>query len=694
MTTVAEPLDTRWDQAAAGAAGQPEELLYRSHLLGADRRITNFGGGNTSSKLEQADPLTGETVDVLWVKGSGGDLASMDLDGFATLYLDKLRRLETLYRGADHEDEMVACLPHATFDLNPRAPSIDTPLHAFVDIAHVDHTHPDAIIALACTRDSRELSRAALGDRIGWLAWQRPGFDLGLRLRALVEEQPGLDGAVLQGHGLITWGPSARECYETTIATIQRAIDWLAERDDGTAFGGQRTAALEPAQRHAAAARLMPTIRGRISGDTPKIGHFNDDPAVLDFVNGEALERLAALGTSCPDHFLRTKVRPLVLPATQDDGVADNDLDTALDEFRQAYADYYQRNADADSPRQRDPNPVVYLVPGLGMLTFAANKATARIASEFYVNAINVMRGAESIDEYVGLSEREAFNIEYWQLEEAKLQRMPPPRPLAGRIALITGGAGGIGQATAERLLSAGACVVLTDIDREALAETERVFSARFDADRVRAVTADVIDPDAVNAALASASVAYGGLDILVSNAGIASSAAIEDTDLALWNRNFSILSTGYFLVSQAAFRVLKTQGCGGSLIFIGSKNALVASAGASAYGASKAAATHLARCLALEGAPAGIRVNTVNPDAVLQGSKIWNSEWRRARAATYAIDEDELDAYYRERSLLGRSVLPSDVAEAVYFFASDASAKSTGNMLNVDAGNVSAFTR
>lgn len=685
-----------WNPDEAGDKDGPESLLYRSHLLGADRRITNYGGGNTSAKIDQADPLTGETVRVLWVKGSGGDLGSMNRDGFATLYLDKLRQLESLYRGAEYEDEMVAYLPHATFNLNTRPPSIDTPLHAFIDYPHVDHVHPDAIIALACAKNGQALAREALGDRIGWLAWQRPGFDLGLKLRELIREQPTLDGVVLQGHGLVTWGQTSQGCYETTLRVIQDAIDWLSKQSESESFGGEQISALEPSKRQSVAARLMPRIRGRISSDRSKVGHFNDDPVVLEFVNSRDLDKLAPLGTSCPDHFLRTKVRPLVLkldPEASDEKL-DETLDQALAHYREDYQAYYERNVDDDSPAMRDPNPVVYLVPGLGMITFANDKATARIAAEFYTNAINVMRGAESVDEYVGLSEREAFNIEYWQLEEAKLKRMPAPKSLAGKIALVTGGAGGIGRATAERLLAEGACVVLTDIDAEGLDQIYSELATEYGSDYVATATADVTDVDAVAGAVASTVVTYGGMDILVSNAGIASAAPIEDTDLALWNRNLSILTTGYFLMAQAVFRSLKTQGCGGSIVFIGSKNAVSASAGASAYCTAKAGALHLARCLALEGAADGIRVNTVNPDAVLQGSKIWSGNWRRERARTYGLAEDELEAFYRQRSLLGRDVLPADVAEAVYFFVSDRSAKSTGNMLNVDAGNATAFAR
>jgi rhamnose utilization protein RhaD (predicted bifunctional aldolase and dehydrogenase)/NAD(P)-dependent dehydrogenase (short-subunit alcohol dehydrogenase family) len=623
-----EILENRWDDAHAATLDEPGRLLYRSHLLGADKRITNYGGGNTSAKVMQRDPLTGKDVEVLWVKGSGGDVGTIKLDGFATLYMEKLQHLKSLYRGEAHEDEMVGYLPHCTFDLNPRAASIDTPLHAFIPYRHVDHMHPDAVIAIAAMKNSRTVTQKVFGDEIGWLPWRRPGFQLGLDLERFVKEHPKAKGAVLGGHGLITWGDSAKECYE---------------------------------------------------------------------VNSRDLSRLAAMGTSCPDHFLRTKIAPLVVPF---DPVSKNldttvsGLDKAIADYRADYAAYYERCKRPDSPKMRDPNAVVYLVPGVGMITFARDKATARIAGEFYVNAINVMRGAALVDSYVGLPEREAFDIEYWLLEEAKLQRMPKPKSLAGRIALVTGGAGGIGRAIAAKLMGEGACVVLADIDQQTLAETEASFAKSFSKDQVRSVLMDVTDENAVAAAYAHAATEYGGLDILVSNAGISSASPIDETELAVWDRNMDILGKGYFLVSREAFRLMKKQKLGGAIVFIASKNGLAASVNASAYCTAKAAEIHLARCLALEGAEHGIRVNTVNPDAVLRGSKIWTGEWRAQRAAAYNMKPDELEEHYRKRSMLKLSVYPEDIAEAVYFLASDLAAKSTGNIINVDAGNAQSFTR
>lgn len=697
-TSAGNRLENLWDDAKAASMSESEKLLYRSNLLGSDKRVTNYGGGNTSAKVMETDPLSGETVEVLWVKGSGGDIGSMKMDGFSTLYMDKLRALKGKYRGVAFEDEMVGYLPFCTFNLNPRAASIDTPLHAYVPKKHVDHVHSDAIIAIAASVNSKELTAEIFGDDIGWLPWKKPGYELGLWLEKLATENPGMRGAVLESHGLFTWADDAKDCYLTTLEIINKAAAWLEEKTAGTpAFGGAKVPTLPKAERRAVAAKLMPVIRGLISKERHKVGHFDDQPAVLEFVGSNALETLAPLGTSCPDHFLRTKIRPLVVefdPANPDLDSTIASLPAAAEAYRQDYAAYYDRCKKDDSPGLRDPNAVVWLVPGVGMITFALDKATARISGEFYVNAINVMRGASSVSTYQGLPEQEAFDIEYWLLEEAKLQRMPKPKALAGRIALVTGGAGGIGSATAERLLKEGACVVLADIDGNAAADVAAGMAKVFGADVVRSVRMDVTSEEDIIKAYADAAVELGGIDILVSNAGIASSAPVEETTLALWNKNMDILSTGYFLVSREAFKVLRTQGIGGSVVFVASKNGLAASPNASAYCTAKAAEIHLARCLALEGAEAGIRVNVVNPDAVLRGSKIWSGEWLDQRASTYQTDKEGLEEMYRNRSMLKRSVLPEDIAEGIYFFASDLSAKSTGNIVNVDAGNVQAFTR
>ncbi|HWK69040.1 MAG TPA: bifunctional rhamnulose-1-phosphate aldolase/short-chain dehydrogenase [Rhizobiaceae bacterium] len=687
-----------WDDAKAASMTEAERLLYRSNLLGSDKRITNYGGGNTSAKIVETDPLTGHPAEVLWVKGSGGDVGTIRLDGFATLYMEKLEALKGLYRGAAYEDEMVGYLPHCTFNLNPRAASIDTPLHAYVPRGHVDHMHPDAVIAIAAAKDGERLTAEIFGGEIGWLPWKRPGFELGLWLEKFARENPGASGVILGGHGLFTWGDTAEDCYRTTIRIINRAIGWFEEQSkDKPAFGGSVRQSLSDSERQAIAARLMPAIRGMISATERKVGHFDDQPAVLEFVNSRDVEALAAIGTSCPDHFLRTKRSPLVVdfdPARPDldrtlEGLAD-----AVEAYRRDHAAYYERCRRPDSPPMRDPNAAVYLVPGVGMITFAKDKATARVSAEFYVNAINVMRGASSVSSYQGLSEQEAFDIEYWVLEEAKLQRLPKPRPLAGKVALVTGGAGGIGKASAERLLREGACVVLADIDEAALEDARGELAGRHSADVVRSTRLDVTREEDAAEAFAFAAREFGGIDILVSNAGISSAAPFDETSLTLWNRNMEILSTGYFLVAREAFRLMKTQKTGGAIVFVASKNGLAASPNAAAYCTAKAAEIHLARCLALEGAEFGIRVNTVNPDAVLRGSRIWTGEWREQRAAAYNMKPDELEEHYRKRSLLKLSVYPQDVAEAVFFLASDMSAKSTGNIVNVDAGNAQSFTR
>ena len=695
-------LKNLWNDKKAKKMSAPERLQYRSNLLGSDLRVTNFGGGNTSAKLRQKDPLTGKMVDVMWVKGSGGDLGSIKLGGFSTLYLEKLHALEGLYRGLEHEDEMVGYLPHCTFNLNSRAASIDTPLHSFIPHKHVDHMHPDSVIAIACTKNSEALTKEIFKGRLGWLPWQRPGFDLGLKLGEMATANPEMEGIVLEGHGLFSWGDTSKSCYLKTLEIIQQAANWLAKNNKEEAFGGVKyKKSLSASARRDVAGTLMPVIRGKITGDQMKIGHFNDSKEILQFVNSKNLKPLAALGTSCPDHFLRTKIRPLVIdfsPTAEDRGAelgkVISNLDAQLEDYREDYRGYYERSKRSNSPAIRDPNAVVYLIPGVGMMTFAKDKATARIAGEFYVNAINVMREANAVDTYIGLPEQEAFDIEYWLLEEAKLQRQPKPKALAGRIAFVTGGAGGIGSETARRLLSEGACVMLADIDAKSLDAKLQEISEEFSPDVVRTTLCDVTDEKSVEKAVSACSTEFGGMDILVSNAGIASSAPLEDTSLKLWNRTMDILSTGYFLVSREGFKVMKAQDIGGSIVFVASKNGLVASKGASAYCTAKGAEVQLSRAVALEGAPLGIRCNVVNPDAVLKGSKIWNSGWKKERADAYEMSELELEDMYRQRSLLKRSVFPEDIAEAVYFFAADTSSKSTGNIINVDAGHAPSFTR
>ena len=683
-------LKSLWDDTHAATLDEPGKLLYRSNLLGSDLRITNFGGGNTSAKVAAKDPLTGTDVQVLWVKGSGGDIGSMKLDGFATLYMDRLMQLRAQYRGLDQEDAMVEALGHCIWNLNPRAPSIDTWLHGFVPRAHVDHVHSDAVIAIAACADQVRLTQEIFGGALGYLPWQRPGIDLGIQLGRMAEENPGLKGVVLGQHGLFTWADTAKDCYLLTLEMINKAAVWLEANVKRPVFGGERVPALAPEARRAAARRLMPLIRGRIGGAEAKSGHFTDAPEVLEFVNSGALDRLAPMGTSCPDHFLRTKIKPLVVPADADEAA----LDALLAGFGPRYGGDFVGWKHPESGTRGDLGAGRFLVPRMGMLSFAKDKATARISAEFYLNAINVMRGASGVSTYQGLPEKEAFDIEYWLLEEAKLQRMPKPKAMQGRVAFITGGAGGIGSASAERLMREGCNVVLADIDQAALDAVVAGFGQRYGRDMVRGVAMDVTSEAQVIAALEFTVAEYGGLDVLVNNAGITSAAAVEDTTLAMWTRTMDILSTGYFLVAREGYRILKAQGLGGSMIFIASKNGVAASPGASAYCTAKAAEIHLARCMALEGAPMGIRVNVVNPDAVLRGSKIWQGEWSQQRAASNKIAVSDLEEHYRKRSLLQRSVFPEDIAEGVYFFASDLSAKSTGNFLNVDAGNAVSFTR
>ena len=671
------------------------QLIIRSNLLGSDLKVTNFGGGNTSSKISLKDPITKKMENVLFVKGSGGDLGSIKEDGFASLYLDKFNSLKNIYRGFNHEDEMVGYYPMCTFNNNPRAASIDTPLHAYVPFPEVDHTHPDSIIALATMNNGREVINKVYQGKVGWLNWQRPGFDLGLKMENLIEKNKDIMGIVLGHHGLFTWGDTSKECYSNSIQLIKRAQTYLNNSIKKYSFG-------KPIYKKKTQPdfeeKLIATIRGLLSKENSKILHLDKSDITLEFVNSQNLKKVAAVGTSCPDHFLRTKRLPMVLPSLSELIKNENKINKIIEEnltkYKNAYTKYYMRNKSKGSPNLRDPYPVIILIPEYGMMSFAKNKSTARVSSEFFCNAMNVMKGAEGISKYTGLTEKEAFRIEYWDLEEAKLKRMPPEKELAGKVALITGAAGGIGSATANKFLSEGCCVVLTDIDISALEAKKEEFIKKFGKDVVHSIAMDVTSEKEVKKAVSSSINTFGGIDILVANAGFSSAALFENTSSKLWDKNMDILSKGSFLISREVYQKMIDQNNGGSIIFIASKNSLNASKGASAYSVAKSSLLHLSRSIALEGANYKIRSNVINPDAVIQGSKIWQGEWKKQRAASNKISINNVEDFYKNRSLLKVSILPQDIAEGIYFFASSKSQKSTGNIINIDGGNITSFTR
>lgn len=707
MTKQFQHVSYLWDdQKAASLAGDEVALLvYRSNLLGADLRLTNYGGGNTSCKVTDKDPLTGQAVGVMWVKGSGGDLGTMKRNGLAALYLERLRSLKNVYRGLAHEDEMVELFNHCIFDLASKAPSIDTPLHGFLPFRHIDHLHPDAAIAIAAAKDGRRITEELFGGAVGWVEWQRPGFDLGLKLLDCLEENARkgiqLRGIMLGSHGLFTWGDTACESYGNTLEVIETCAAFLQKNEGKTrpVFGGAKRQSLEKETRHTQAAALAPVLRGLCSATTKMIGHFSDDERLLQFVNSHDLERLAPLGTSCPDHFLRTKISPLVLDLEPGADLSDfaaiqAKLAPAFEAYRRLYADYYQTCRRPNSPAMRDPNPVVILWPGVGMFTFAKDKQTARVAAEFYTNAINVMRGAEAVSEYTALPRQEAFDIEYWLLEEAKLQRMPKPRPLSGRVALVTGSGGGIGKAIARKFAEEGACVVLSDLHTGRLEEAKAEFVRDFGRDAAAAVALDVANQSSVSAALDAAALAFGGVDIVVNNAGISISQPLAAHTEENWDQLYDILVKGQFLVSQAGVRVMRKQGFGGDILNIVSKNAVVAGPNNAGYGSAKAAQAHLTRLLASELGADKIRVNMVNPDAVIAGSNIWAGGWAEGRAKAYGVTVEELPAYYAKRTLLGEIILPEDIANACFAFVGGLLNKSTGNALNVDGGVAMGFLR
>jgi len=692
-----------WDDAvAASMAGDEVALLvYRSNLLGADLRLTNYGGGNTSCKANAIDPVSGKESEVMWVKGSGGDLGTMKRNGLAALYVDRFRSLKNVYRGLDHEDEMVALFNHCIYDLDSKAPSIDTPLHGFLPFKHIDHLHPDAAIAIAAAKDGEKITKELFGGKIGWVKWQKPGFDLGLQLKQCLDENPGIRGIMLGSHGLFTWGDTAYESYINTLEVIEICANYLEEKisEQTAIFGGQKVQSLDASTSLNVSTAIAPILRGFCSSQTKMIGHFTNDARVLEFVNSNDLVRLAAMGTSCPDHFLRTKISPLVLNLAIDEDLLDIEklkakISPLFDAYREMYAEYYNNCKHPNSPAIRDANPVVILYPGVGMFTFAKDKQTARVAAEFYINAINVMKGAEAISEYTSLPRQEAFNIEYWLLEEAKLQRMPRPKSLSGRVALITGSGGGIGKAIAKRFAEEGACVILNDNNAERLAEAKSEFVALFGKDVVAADILDVTGASTIDNTIQTAVLAFGGIDIVVNNAGLSISKTIEEHTEKDWDILYDVLVKGQFLVTQKGIAIMRKQNFGGDVINIVSKNALVSGPNNAGYGSAKAAQLHLSRLNAAELGKDKIRVNVVNPDAVISGSNIWSGGWAEGRAKAYGITIEELPKYYAGRTLLNEIILPEDIANACFAFVGGLLKKSTGNVLNVDGGIANSFVR
>ena len=687
-----------WDDQKAAALGDDQLalFLYRSNILGADLRITNYGGGNTSCKTIEKDPLNGEAVEVMWIKGSGGDIGTLNRKGIAGLYTERLRALKNVYRGLEFEDEMVALFYHCLYDLNSAAPSIDTPLHGMLPFKHIDHLHPDALIAIAAAEDGKAITKEIWGDKMGWVDWQRPGFDLGLQLEKCLEENPAIRGIILGSHGLFTWGDTSYECYMNSLEVIESAAQYIQSKQEakGTIFGGTKVVSLPKENRLSQASLLAPILRGLCSSDAKMVGHFTDDDRVLQFINSYDQARLAPLGTSCPDHFLRTKIAPLVLEIGASEDLSDAKgikakLEDAFAAYRKEYSNYYETCKHDNSPAIRDANPVVILYPGVGMFTFAKNKQTARVAAEFYTNAINVMRGAEAISKYTSLPRQEAFDIEYWLLEEAKLQRMPKEKALSRRVAIVSGAGGGIGKAIADKLIAEGANVVFADLNEERLQEATK----KYNTDTAIYVSGDVTSESDMAKAFDKAILAFGGVDIVVHSAGLAISKSLEDTTEQEWDLLQNVLVKGQFILAQKGANTMRKQGFGGDIVSIASKNGVVAGPNNVGYGTAKAAQQHMVRLLAAELGPEKIKVNTVNPDGVIVGSKIWEGAWAEGRAKAYGITVDELPAYYAKRNLMNEIILPDDIADGVFALLGILS-KSTGNTINVDGGVANAFLR
>ena len=672
-----------------------KELLERSNRLGSEPRFTNYAGGNTSAKGSVPNPATGQETTVLWVKGSGGDLGTLTEPGLAALELEKLKALKNVYRGVEHEDEMVALFDYCRFGTTGAAPSIDTAMHGLVPFDHVDHLHPDSIIALATAIDGEKLTRECFGDEILWVDWRRPGFQLGLDMAKIATDNPKAKGCILGGHGLTTWGATSKECEERSIAAITKAEEFIKAKGKKNPFGAAvaKYKALDPAARKARAAELAPHLRGVASRDVRMVGHFTDADVVLDFTESAELFRLAALGTSCPDHFLRTKISPMVLDTAPDAPLEEVLVRVAElhEKYRDVYAAYYSRNAAKDSPAMRGADPAIILVPGVGMFSYGKDKQTARVASEFYINAINVMRGAEALSTYAPIAESEKFRIEYWDLEEAKLKRAPKPKPLASRIALVTGAASGLGKATALRLAAEGACVVVADRDKEgAVAVAAEIGNS----DKAIGIAMDVTDEDAIAAAIAAANLAFGGIDIVVNNAGISISKSLVETTVQDWDLQHDIMARGSFLVSREATKAMFAQKLGGDIIYISSKNSVFAGPNNIAYGSTKADQAHQVRLLAAELGEHGIRVNGINPDGVVKGSGIFSSGWGANRAAVYGVEESKLGEFYAKRTILKKEVLPEHIAAAVFVLLSGELSLTTGLHIPVDGGVSAAFLR
>lgn len=692
-----------WDDAeAAKLAGDEVGLLiYRSNILGADLRLTNYGGGNTSCKVMAKDPLTGIETEILWIKGSGGDIGTLKKSGLAALYNDRLRNLKSIYRGLEHEDEMVELFNHCIYDLNSKAPSIDTPLHGFLPFKHIDHLHPDAAIAIAAAKDGKKITAELFNNKIGWVDWRKPGFELGLELKACLDNNPGIKGIMLGSHGLFTWGDTAYESYINTLEVVEKCAEFIEEsvRKNGSVFGGKKIDGLAAQQRKEQAAKIAPVLRGLCSSERSMIGHFTDDPRVLEFINSNDQDRLAPMGTSCPDHFLRTKISPLILDLKPDADLSNpkeliTKLQPLFEAYRKMYAEYYNTCKHPNSPTIRDSNPVIILYPGVGLFSFSKDKQTARVAAEFYTNAINVMRGAEAISEYTSLPRQEAFNIEYWLLEEAKLQRMPKPKSLSGKIALVTGSAGGIGKAISRKFVEEGAVVVLNDLDQGRLESAGTQFLKEFGRDSYTTVQLNVTEDSDIKNAFAQAALSFGGIDIVVNCAGLSISKPIEEHTDKDWDLLYDVLVKGQFKITQDAVNTMRKQNMGGDILNIVSKNALVSGPNNAGYGSAKAAQLHLSRLNAAELGPDKIRVNVVNPDAVIADSKIWEGAWAEGRAKAYGITVAELPAFYAKRTLLNETILPEDIANACYAFVGGLLGKSTGNVLNVDGGVAMAFVR